>query len=97
MRPPPSRVTGTSLELFALTKTGAPVETSADLICATVQVGWRWRRSAATPATCGEAMLVPLSVPNEAFGRDESTSLPGAVTSGLSRSDTGDGPAERTS
>src|SRR4051794_16434446 len=94
MSPPPSRVTGTSAELFAFTKTGAPVDTSADLICATVQVGCRCRRRAATPATCGDAMLVPLSAPNPAFGREESTSLPGAVTSGFSRSDTGDGPAD---
>ena len=28
-----------------------------------VHVGWRWRRSAAAPATAGEAMLVPDQVP----------------------------------
>src|SRR4051812_10727163 len=76
--------------------TGDPVCTSADLICSTVQVGWRWRRSAAAPATCGEAMLVPLNpahVPSRA-GTEDRISTPGAATSGLSWSDTGVGPAE---
>ena len=52
--------------------------------------------SAAEPATWGEAMLVPLNwahVPSCA-GTDERMLTPGAVTSGLSRSDTGFGPAD---
>ena len=32
---------------------------SADLICAGVQLGWSCLSSAAEPATCGVAMLVP--------------------------------------
>ena len=60
---------------------------SADLICATVHVGWACRRSAAAPATCGEAMLVPLNSAQLDFGSDESTFTPGAVTSGLSASE----------
>src|SRR5205085_7483186 len=59
--PPPSRVVGTS---DAPLRIGAPVVTSADLICAGVHVGWRCFRSAAPPATCGAAMLVPFSTPN---------------------------------
>ena len=58
--PPPSRIEDASGPPSERT-TGFPVRTSADLICATVQSGWRWRRSAAAPATCGEAMLVPLN------------------------------------
>src|SRR5437879_11018015 len=51
----------------------------------TFQVGWAWRVSAATPATCGEAIEVPeiaapaLPVPMPV----EMMLTPGAVTSGL--------------
>ena len=48
----------------AAVRTGSPVCSSADLICATVHVGCRSLSSAAAPATCGVAMLVPLSVPH---------------------------------
>ena len=41
---------------------------------------------AAMPATCGDAMLVPLNSAQLEFGSDERTFTPGAVTSGLSRS-----------
>src|SRR5262249_55710612 len=58
--PPPSRVVGTSPRCEE-SRTGRPVDSSADLICATVQPGWRSRRRAAAPATCGAAMLVPLN------------------------------------
>src|SRR2546422_5622628 len=94
MRPPPSWVVGTSCPLESTT--GCPVSTSADLSCAVVQSGWRSLSSAAEPATWGEAMLVPLNwahVPSCA-GTDERMLTPGAVTSGLSRSDTGFGPAD---
>ena len=59
MRPPPSRSGVTSL-VDAGRVHGSPVDSSADLICAAVQAGWRCFRSAAAPATCGDAMLVPL-------------------------------------
>ena len=36
--------------------------TSAAATCAGVALGYRWRYSAAAPATCGAAMLVPLIV-----------------------------------
>ena len=74
----------------------SPVRTSADLTCATVQVGWRCLSSAAAPATCGDAMLVPLNAgprPSRA-GTDERTSTPGAATSGFSCSEIGVGPPE---
>ncbi len=34
---------------------------SAAATWSAVHVGWAWRSSAAAPATCGAAMLVPLS------------------------------------
>src|SRR5213076_530800 len=58
IRPPPSRVDGTSVVPEECT--ASPVDSSADLICATVQPGWRCLSTAAAPATCGDAMLVPL-------------------------------------
>ena len=71
--------------------------TSADLSCATVHAGWRWRRSAAAPATCGAAMLVPESSAQPPPETDESTSTPGAATSGLSRSEIVVGPTDENS
>ena len=73
---------------------GDPVVTSADFSCAGVHAGWRLRRSATAPATCGEAMLVPLSTDQSSSGVDERIDEPGAATSGLSRSETGVGPAD---
>src|SRR6266508_2592526 len=70
--------------------------TSADLTWATLHSGWRWRRSAAPPATWGVAMLVPenwAQVPSR-DGTDERIETPGAVTSGFSRSARGVGPLE---
>ena len=55
--PPPSRSTETSWPRSS--RTGSPVWTSADLICATVQSGWRCMSRATAPETCGAAMLVP--------------------------------------
>src|SRR5437867_756980 len=67
---------------------------SADLICATVQFWCSCFRSAAEPATCGDAMLVPLNSAKPFFGTDETTATPGAVTSGFSCSEYGVGPID---
>ena len=93
MRPPPSRSAETSA-LEPSGCTGSPVDTSADLICSTVQVGCRSLSTAAPPATCGLAILVPLSSVHWSFGKDESTSTPGAVTSGFNWSERGVGPVD---
>src|SRR5581483_7157635 len=96
--PPPSRSTETSRP--AESRTGWAVWTSADLISATVQAGCRSFRSAAAPATCGLAMLVPPSCPHGPpcpDGREEVIATPGALTSGLSWSETGVGPADEKS
>ena len=71
-----------------------PVRTSADFTCATVQSGWRCFRSAAAPATCGAAMLVPLNDahgPSRA-GTDERMPTPGALDVGLQLERDGVGP-----
>src|SRR5262249_34465911 len=58
-------------------------------------VGCRSLSRAAAPATPGDDMLVPSSVPNLFPGdRDERTPTPGAETSGLNWRETGVGPAE---
>ena len=54
--PAPPRIGSAAL---SPSSTGRAVVTSADFTCATVQLGWRCRSSAAAPATCGAAMLVP--------------------------------------
>src|SRR4029079_11457346 len=93
--PPPPRRLGAPSGRRA--RSGAPpVETSADLTCATVQPGCRCSSSAAAPATCGEAMLVPSSNAHEPSwaGTEERMLTPGAVTSGLSASETGVGPPD---
>src|SRR4029077_346072 len=64
---------------------------------ATVHVGWRSRRSAAAPATCGAAMLVPLKIAQRSCGCAERMLTPGDETSGLKPSETGVGPAEEKS
>jgi hypothetical protein len=94
MKPAPSRATDASLEPDPSSCAGRAVDASADFVCATVQVGWRWPSKAAAPATCGAAMLVPEKVshvPSRA-GTEERMPTPGAVTSGLRRSETGVGP-----
>src|SRR5690242_21040183 len=93
MRPPPSLSGLTS----PVTVTGAPVVISADLTCAGVHVGCRCSRTATAPATCGAAMLVPLSVAYPPSGTDEATSSPGAVTSGLKFKEYGAGPSDEKS
>ena len=95
--PPPSRMVDASLVRFSSVNAGSPVRTRADLICATVHVGWRSRSSAAAPATCGAAMLVPLKMAQRSCGCAERMFTPGEATSGLSRSETGVGPAEEKS
>ena len=98
MRPPPSRVGSTS-PVEPAGWTGSPVDSSADLICSTVQVGCRCLSTAAAPATCGVAMLVPLQLCSDHWlrGSDERRSTPGAVTSGFSSSEIGVGPPEEKS
>src|SRR5512135_1678419 len=95
MRPPPSRVVGTSPRCDA-SRTGRPVDSSADLICATVQLGCRSRSSAAAPATCGAAMLVPLNCDHSPSrgGTEDRIETPGALTSGFIPSVIGVGPPE---
>ncbi len=61
--PPPAASTLVGWRCALSLKTGRAVSTSADLICAGVHAGWRWRSSAAAPATPGDAMLVPDQVP----------------------------------
>ena len=50
--------------------------------------GWRWVRSAATPATCGAEKLVPSRIANlspaNSSSVDDRICAPGAITSGLS-------------
>ena len=60
--PPPARDVDGSTRFRWSANAPSPVSASADLTCAGVQVGWRCRSSAAAPATCGAAMLVPDSV-----------------------------------
>ena len=45
-----------------ISTSGVAVETSAAVTCATVAVGLRPRYTAAAPATCGDAIDVPLMV-----------------------------------
>ncbi len=85
IRPPPSRSTETSRPPTSWT--GSAVWTSADLICATVQLGRCCLSRATPPATCGLAMLVPSSGPHGPpclFGSDDVIATPGALTSGFS-------------
>src|SRR3954463_13862597 len=94
MRPPPSRRVEASCPPDLA---GTAVETRADLTCRTVHDGWLCRRSAAAPETSGVAMLVPSHASQLLGGTDETTSTPGAVTSGLGRSEIGEGPADEKS
>src|SRR5918992_5737369 len=96
MKPAPCRAVVASLPP---SKAGEAVSASADLTCATVQVGCRWVSSAAAPATWGAAMLVPekpAHVPLRA-GTEERIWTPGAETSGFSWREIGVGPAEEKS
>src|SRR5262245_58240353 len=88
-KPPPTRVGITD----PCWTSGRAVPTSAPFTSSTVQSGCRWSRSATAPETCGAAMLVPDSSVQPP-GTDESTSTPGAVTSGLRRCEMLVGPSE---
>src|SRR2546425_9644087 len=59
------------------------VSTSALLTIAGVQSGWSRTGSAAEPATCGVAMLVPWNMAKRLPRTDDKTFTPGAQTSGL--------------
>src|SRR5215203_2525068 len=65
------------------------VLTIAERTCSAVQAGWSARTTAAAPARCGVAMLVPPRKPKQGgalhvqAGWALSTSAPGATTSGL--------------
>jgi hypothetical protein len=71
---------------------------SADFTCCADHVGWSWRSSAAEPATCGVAMLVPSKTakgePANSGRVEERICPPGADTSGLSRWRKSVGPAD---
>ncbi len=75
----------------------APDWTSADFSWSTDHDGWRWRSSAAAPATCGDAMLVPESSAQPPPEIDDRTSTPGAATSGLRRREIVVGPTDENS
>ena len=92
--PPPSRVACASTERASSAKARSPVLASADFTCAGVHAGWRWRRSATAPATCGAAMLVPDSATKLRPGAAETIATPGALTSGFSCSESGVGPLD---
>ncbi len=88
-RPAPTRVGGSTPPPAG---TARAVPTSAALISAGDHSGWRWRSSAAPPATCGDAMLVP-EIDAQPPGTEDRIPTPGAATSGLARSESGVGPA----
>ena len=82
--PPPWRVLGTPRS--------RPLRTSADFTCSGVHSGCSSSSSAAAPATCGVAMLVPERRSKAPSGAAERTSTPGAARSGLRASPSGVGP-----
>ena len=95
--PAPSSSTEASFVRNVSPQAGPAVDMSADLTCAGDQLGWRSRRSAAAPETCGAAMLVPSKTANgpPEFGSvDERIAPPGAETSGLSACSYAVGPAD---
>src|SRR5690349_3360924 len=65
---------------------GRVVDTSAAFTSAGVQFGCNSRSNAATPATCGADIDVPLNVPTPPFGSVERMFSPGAARSGLKAS-----------
>ena len=89
--PPPARVGAAALSPSV---TAVPVSISAALSCATDQVGWRSRRSAAAPEICGVAIDVPDIASQRPPGMEERIDTPGALTSGFRRRDNGVGPDE---
>ena len=77
---------------------GPPVDMSADFTCCVDHVGCRWTSSAAAPATCGAAMLVPSKTAKgeraNSGSVEERIWPPGAATSGFRRCPNAVGPAE---
>src|SRR5580765_2206923 len=62
--PLPSSVTAASFVRSVLPQAGPAVDINADLTCRAHHVGGRWTSSAAAPATCGVAMLLPSNTAN---------------------------------
>src|SRR5262245_3762596 len=87
-RPAPSTSTDASWVLLVSANAGPAVDMSADFTCSGVQAGWRSRRRAAAPDTCGAEKLVPSRTANwspaNSGSVDDRICAPGAVTSGLS-------------
>ena len=96
--PAPSSSTGASCVRAVSPQAGPAVDISADLTCHGVQPGCCCSSSAAAPATCGVAIDVPAKTENVepvvAGGVEESTSSPGAETSGFSMCPKSVGPAD---
>ena len=77
--------------VFGPSRTSVALVISADLIAIGDQPGWRSFSRAATPATCGDDIEVPLRRLNErpawpGGATAARMSWPGAITSGLRRS-----------
>src|SRR5438132_14187969 len=85
--PAPSRLTVASVVAAVSAKTGRAVDMSADFTCRGVQFGCRPTRSAAAPAMCGDAKLVPSRyancAPANSTSVDDMIWAPGAEMSGL--------------
>jgi hypothetical protein len=76
MRPAPRWSTPAGTEWAVSRNTSVvAVVISADFTCAGDQSGWRSRSSAAAPATCGVAMLVPDCGPKPVNGAGKSPTL----------------------
>src|SRR5438876_7654538 len=86
-RPAPSRYTGASVVSAVSAYAARAVDISADLSCPGLQFGCRWTRSAAAPAMCGDAKLVPSRyancAPANSTSVDDMICAPGAEMSGL--------------
>ena len=97
IRPAPSSVTAASAVRSVLPHAGPEVDISADLTCCVDHVGCCWTSSAAAPATCGAAMLVPSKTANgepwNSVSVEDRICPPGAARSGFSRWPNAVGPA----
>jgi hypothetical protein len=80
-------VTGASVVAAVSANAGRAVDISADFSCFGVQFGCSSTSSAAAPAMCGDAKLVPSryanSAPANSTSVDDMICAPGADTSGL--------------
>ncbi len=87
--PPPSSSTDASCVRAVSPHAGPAEDISADLTCRGFQPGCCWSSSAAAPATCGVAMLVPSKTANgspiDFVTVEERIWPPGAARSGFSR------------